>query len=692
MLQPGSQIGRYEIQRKLGRGGMGTVYVAHDPVLGRMVAIKVFQSDLDLPDAAERFAREARSAAALNHSNIVTIHDFGDVASQPYIVMEYVQGETLSAIIRRKAPVAVAEKLRWLEELCAGVSYAHQGGVLHRDLKPPNLMIDRTGRLKVLDFGIAKMLGTLATNATALIGTPGYMAPEQIVGGAIDFRSDLFSIAVVAYELLAYAEAFPGPSAAAITQRIVSAEPVPLAQHVPDINPDLVAAIERGLRKTPAERYPNAEAFRAAIARVRHQFERDAGGDSAPFQTSVPQPSAGGGRGTGSARRQVPDAVGVAQLTPTPDPRRNDREAIARRRAAQISASLDLARQHLQGGRLEQAQDACEQALTLDDVNTAALELEHRIRVELGKQRALSLVTSARQELARGALTAAQSLLQEARTLDPEVADARRLERDLKVARAEQERLRQRAAVVDKAVASARSALARKEIETALVFARQALDLDSSSVEAHAIETDAMRMLNAELALSGFHTVVAAPPPGKAPTAAKNLRAAAADLSRRITTPLKARATVIRSVAARAPKRQKQIAAGVAAGLAIVAIVAAAVMNWPSASAPPTGSLVLEAVPWATVTFIQSEDGTSHPVPPPGATPMSLALPAGTYQIRVSGPPPESESRLITVRIEAGAVAAPPVERFRVLTPAEYFEQYLMSPAQAAADQTEGLR
>jgi serine/threonine protein kinase len=248
MLQPGTQVGRYEIQRRLGRGGMGTVYVAHDPVLGRMVAIKVFLSDLELPDAAERFTREARSAAALNHANIVTVHDFGDVALQPYIVMEYVQGETLAEIIRRKAPVSAIDKLRWMEELCAGVAYAHQVGVIHRDIKPTNLMIDRSGRLKILDFGIAKMLGTLATNATALIGTPGYMAPEQILGKAIDHRSDLFSIGVVLYELLAYAEAFPGENVPAITHRILTGEPTPIGQLVPDIHPALVAIVERGLK------------------------------------------------------------------------------------------------------------------------------------------------------------------------------------------------------------------------------------------------------------------------------------------------------------------------------------------------------------------------------------------------------------------------------------------------------------
>jgi eukaryotic-like serine/threonine-protein kinase len=233
MLPPGTQLGRYEIQRRLGRGGMGTVYVAHDPVLGRLVAIKLFQNDLDLSDAAQRFTTEARSAAALNHTNIVTIYDFGDYDYRPYLAMEYVQGETLAEIIKRKASVSLADKLRWLEALCAGASYAHRLGVVHRDIKPPNLIIDRTSRLKILDFGIAKILGAFASNATALVGTPGYMAPEQITGGAIDQRADIFSIGVVAYELLTYTDAFPGENTHAITYKILSQEPVPLATAAP---------------------------------------------------------------------------------------------------------------------------------------------------------------------------------------------------------------------------------------------------------------------------------------------------------------------------------------------------------------------------------------------------------------------------------------------------------------------------
>ena len=238
-----------------------------------MVAIKVFQGDIDVVDASNRFAREARSAAALNHANVVTVHDFGEFDGQPYIVMELIQGETVSGLIRRKAPVDMVTRLRWLEELSAGVAYAHREGIVHRDLKPTNLMIDRTSRLKVLDFGIARMLGTLSSTGTALIGTPGYMAPEQILGTAVDHRSDLFSMGVVAYELLSYTEAFPGETVPAITHRILSGEPQPLGIVCPSASPELVSLVEQALKKSSAERFSDAEAFGEALRGIRGDWK-----------------------------------------------------------------------------------------------------------------------------------------------------------------------------------------------------------------------------------------------------------------------------------------------------------------------------------------------------------------------------------------------------------------------------------
>ena len=712
MLQPGTQVGRYEIQRRLGRGGMGTVYVAHDPVLGRMVAIKVFLSDLELPDASERFTREARSAAALNHANIVTIHDFGDVASQPYIVMEYVQGETLAEMIRRKAAVSLIDKLRWMEELCAGVAYAHQVGVIHRDIKPTNLMVDRSGRLKILDFGIAKMLGTLATNATALIGTPGYMAPEQILGKAIDHRSDLFSIGVVCYELLAYAEAFPGDNVPAITHRILNGEPTPISQLVPDIHPGLVAIVERGLKKDLEDRFESAEALRGAIARLRRQLESEPGWDATSISPRGVTPTAGaGGRGTGSAREPVNNVVGVAELTPPPDPRRTDREALARRRATQIEAALETSRALLGRQELEAALDACEQALTLDDTHAVALELETAIKDAMAKQRATALLAEARTELERGELTLAQSLLQQARTLDPEVPDSKRLDRDLRLARVEHERARQRADTLARAIAAARDALARGEIEASLASAREALALDPESREARTIEADAMRRLDDDTVPDALAQAVTTPMPTPAPVAVDQTMIAPARrtpvpktkkrpampappaVPRDLLAPVRrfaASATAAgRAAAARVgtavadtmtavnavPKKQKQIAAGVLAGLVIVVGVALAIVMRP-VPVVPMGVLVIDAVPWATISRIERADGTEQPLPAQASTPLSLRVPAGTYRIRVASPT-GSDSRLLTVTVGADGVAAAPVERFGEMTPENYFDQYL---------------
>jgi len=678
---------------------MGTVYVAHDPVLGRMVALKVFLNDLEFEDAAERFTREARSAAALNHANIVTVHDFGEFASQPYIVMEYVQGETIADIIKRKAPVSLSDKLRWMEELCAGAAYAHQVGVIHRDIKPTNLMIDRSGRLKILDFGIAKMLGTLATSATALIGTPGYMAPEQVLGRPIDQRADLFSIAVVCYELLAFTEAFPGEAAVTITHRIVHEEAIPLGQLVPDIHPSLVAVVERGLKKNVEDRFPDAESFRTAIARLRRQLESEPGWEATTMIARGTAPSVDPGRrGTGSARVAAGNVVGVAEMTPPPDPRRTDRETLARRRATQIEAALELSRSLLDKQELEGALDACEQALTLDDTHAVALELELEIKKAMSRQRAVALLADARVEFERGALTQAQSLLQQARTTDPEVPDARRLDRDIRLARVEQERLRQRAETLTRAITAASDALARGEIEASLVFARDALALDPESKEAAAIEADAMTRLDADTSeepavvvnVAVDRTMVA--PARRTPVPQPTQRPItvvppAAEPAKDRLAPMRAFGSRLRTRAVRArdagiavPKRTKVIVAGVAVAVVAIAAVAAFLMR--GDATVPTGTVVIDAVPWATITAVEGEDGTRQGLPANAATPLALNLPAGTYRIRVTGPPPDSEARVVTIAVGANAVAAAPVERFRTITPDEYFEQYLAAPVE----------
>src|SRR6476646_6375983 len=206
-----SVIGRYQVLNQLAQGGMGQLLLARDPVIDRLVAIKLLRDGFDL-DRRERFAREARSAGRLRHPNIVTIFDVGEHEGQPFIAMEYIEGETLSAIVRRKAPLTLAAKMRLMDELLSGLQYAHRAGIVHRDIKPGNVMVDADGVLKILDFGIARISGAAVhTQAGMLIGTLNYMAPEQMTGEPdVDGRADLFSAGALLYEIRSYQQAFAG--------------------------------------------------------------------------------------------------------------------------------------------------------------------------------------------------------------------------------------------------------------------------------------------------------------------------------------------------------------------------------------------------------------------------------------------------------------------------------------------------
>ena len=725
MLQPGTQIGRYEIQRKLARGGMGVVYVAHDPVLGRMVAVKVFLGDLDVPDAAERFAREARAAASLNHANIVTVYDFGEVASQPYIVMEYIQGDTIAEIIRRRTPVPIPEKIRWLEEVCAGAASAHKMDVIHRDLKPSNLMIDRAGRLKILDFGIAKIVNSLATSMTAVIGTPGYMAPEQLLGHPVDARTDVFAIGVVGFELLTYEEAFAGDSFTAVTQRIVNENVRPISEIVPDAPPELCALIDKALSKRPADRFQDAESMRKALARVRRTFETSSDLDPSAAATIIGTIAAPGRR-VGARTSSTPSVARVrtAELTPPPDPVAQ-REAMERARAAQIQAQVDLAHTCLQQGDMDRAMEACTEALSIDSTHAGALALQQTISATMARQRAAALLADARGELGRGALTRCQALLDEARHLDPAGRDTK-LERELRMARVEQERLRHRAETQSKTVASAREALDNGDVEAALAWAREALDLESSSEEARAIEAEALHRLEQTADVAPEHAPVEPPsldeithptgprrthppipaagaavparervtpspatgappraapvhvPPPLAPTRPDpmaRLRTIGASMPRPNVQALRSASDAVVARVRGIPRRHLQILGGAILGLVLVGAALVAYLLRSPAGPPPMGILVIEAVPWAEITAITSSDGTNR-LATPTSTPLSQSLPVGTYTVELSGPPPDAEKRQITIEVGAAGVTLAPAERFGVPTVEQYFGRY----------------
>src|SRR5262245_59836707 len=270
------RVGRYEIVDRLGRGGMGTVYLATDPSLRRTVAVKVLAGEND--DLRERFAREGRSAAALRHNNIVTIYDVGEDNGQPFIAMEFVDGESMSEIIRRRAPLPLPHRLRLMVELCAGLGYAHRNDIIHRDIKPANLMITTEGGLKILDFGLARLVteatvGPL-TGVGTLLGTPNYLAPEQITGTHGDRLSDIFSVGLVLYEFISYRKAYPGESAPAILFDIVDKEPTPIKELVPDIDDELESIVKHAVQKARTQRYTDLAVLGKELERVRGRLLR----------------------------------------------------------------------------------------------------------------------------------------------------------------------------------------------------------------------------------------------------------------------------------------------------------------------------------------------------------------------------------------------------------------------------------
>ena len=671
MFEPGTQVGRYEIQRRLGRGGMGAVYVAHDPVLGRMVAIKVFAGDLDLPDARERFSREARAAAALSHPNIVTVYDFGEYDSQPFIVMEYVAGETLASFIRRKNPVTLADKLRWMEELCAGAGYAHQMQLVHRDIKPANLMIDRSGRLKILDFGIARMLG-LASNTSVMIGTPGYMAPEQITGDPVDHRADQFAIGVVFYELLAYTEAFPGDTLPMITHRILNEEPVPLGRLAPDAPPELVNIIQQTLKKSPNERFADSESLRMAIARVRRDASSQ-GWNVNTIAVSRDTPSAPTGtRGTGSARRRQDDAVGVAQLTPPPDPRRTDREALARRRTMQVEASLTEARTLLAQGRLELALDACQQALTFDENHVGALRLEEEIEAAIRRESAPD------EDPASSATMAAPPGHTRAHTLWPDL-DGRpsemitRLDHPTPAGLPSPPSGAMDRTVLRVPVAAPDATVIAPSRRTPPPVPPPVVPSPPVPRASEPVASVPVAKVPVEPDLRTKSVPVARPAGNKSVPVAKKAPAFAADIVARSKAIVDAASSVASAVSR--DRRMLGIAA-VVVGIVIAAVVGTMLLSGPT----PTGTVVIDAAPWGTITAIETDGGDPVALPSSPSTPLSLTLPAGTYQVAVAGPSPDSPAQRITVEVQADASTVAPLIRFQALTPEEYFEEYLSAP------------
>ena len=261
--------GRYRIVRKLGSGGMADVYLAEDEELGRRVAVKIL-NDRHANDESfvERFRREAKNAAGLSHPNIVSIYDRGEAEGTYYIAMEFLDGRSLKELVVARGPLPIGDAIQFTRQVLGALRFAHRKGVVHRDIKPHNVMADGDGRLKVTDFGIARAGVSQMTEAGSIIGTAQYLSPEQARGAAVDQRSDLYSVGILLYEMLTGTVPFTGESPVEIAMKHLSDTPRPPSLQRPEIPPDLDMVVLRALAKNPDDRFQTAEEMDAELDRV----------------------------------------------------------------------------------------------------------------------------------------------------------------------------------------------------------------------------------------------------------------------------------------------------------------------------------------------------------------------------------------------------------------------------------------
>jgi serine/threonine protein kinase len=252
-------VGRYEILEIIGTGATGRVARAHDPMIGRLVAIKLFAKELAQGEARQRFLQEARVVGQLSHPSIMTLHDMGidEPTQTPYLVMEYLEGLPLDRILE-KGSLPFPKACAWVAEIACALGVAHRKGVIHGDVKPANVLITNDGRVKLMDFGMAR-LASHDTGASPLLGTPAYWCPEQILGKPQDSRSDLFSLGVVLYEMVTGKRPFDADSLQGICGRVLSSTPLPASQSNPSLPTAFDGVIVRCLAKDPAARYATAE-------------------------------------------------------------------------------------------------------------------------------------------------------------------------------------------------------------------------------------------------------------------------------------------------------------------------------------------------------------------------------------------------------------------------------------------------
>lgn len=434
MSETATKIGKYDVVDIIGRGGMGVVYRALDPHIGRLVAIKMMTIGFtDNPDLLRRFYREAQSTGTLQHPNIVIVHELGDQDGNPYLVMEYLDGEGLEKIITTRQPLTLVQKLDIIIQVCNALNYAHGHGVVHRDIKPANVIVLKDGGVKLVDFGIARIGSEAMTRTGQVMGTISYMSPEQVNGHVVDGRSDIFSAGVMLYQLLTYTLPFDAGDTASTLLRILN-EPAPaIAKFLPNCPPHLEDCVQRALAKDRDERYQTADDLAFDLLRIREEL-----------------------------KRQLADHY------------------IEEAQAA-------IARQEFARGK-----ELLLGVLEVDTQNLAAKQLLHQVQQALQKQQRAQQVrqlrTMADSAISHKLYRDALAYLEQATGLDKTNADLGKLRQEVEEAASRQQRL-------DQALHRAELAQQSDELEEARAAAAEALEIDPHSTRAKTVHASVLKAM-----------------------------------------------------------------------------------------------------------------------------------------------------------------------------------------------------
>jgi eukaryotic-like serine/threonine-protein kinase len=443
------KLGKYEILAELGHGAMGVVYQARDPFIGRLVALKTINSNLvDRPDLLERFYQEAQSAGKLQHPNIVTIFELGQEKDTPFIAMEYLDGESLEKTIVRQADLPLALKVGYVVRICQALEYAHKNRVVHRDIKPGNIMVNSEGVVKVVDFGIARLVDFSRTHTNMMIGTPAYMAPELFRKKKADERTDIWAVGITFYELLCYQRPFTGDGYD-IIRAIMEDEYPPVASVLPDCGPDVESIIQRMLRKQSGERYQSMEDVLQDLEPVWNGMRSNAAAVLAErareFYELGDLPKA---QDTLHRARQIDSSNAQAKSLFEKITAQLRRTEIQPR----VQKHLSRGRVFLQAGQFREAQAEVEAALGLDSRYEPAQKLGEE--VEAGAARAQQMEQKLRltkQRLAEGALPEAETALRQALEVDANHPQALELKRQIGEEQSRREKRKQLNEVVHRA-------------------------------------------------------------------------------------------------------------------------------------------------------------------------------------------------------------------------------------------------